>query len=64
MTLSEAEELHIRAGASETKRRDDVELMIDLREVASRAQGEIARLYVENRELKRQLFCANQRKEK
>ncbi len=56
MNLTEAEELAVRAGESETKRRDDVELMIDLREVVSRAQAEIARLCVRNRELEGELF--------
>ncbi len=55
MNLTEAEELHISAGIAETKRRDDVELIIDIREVLGRAQGEIARLYVRNRELEGQL---------
>ncbi len=41
---------------AETKRRDDVGLIIDLREVVGRAQAEIARLCVRNRELEGQLF--------
>ena len=56
MNLTEAETLAIRAGKPETKRRGDVELMIDLREVLGRAQGEIARLCVRNRELEGELF--------
>ena len=56
MNLTEAEELAARAVQSETKRDDDVGLMIDLREVVSRAQAEIARLCVRNRELEGELF--------
>ncbi len=45
-------------GETEARRRrdHDVELMIDLREVLGRAQAEIARLCVRNRELEGELF--------
>ena len=53
MTLSEAEERNIEAGAAETVRRehDDVGLIMEVRETAAKAQAEIARLCIREREL-------------